>query len=412
MKRIQFYSLIISCNLLATLLMAQQPLLQYEADYHLKAVWQEYLPEHYAINDSIILSAGLSTNMNTLSMNIFVRWMHIDGTILREREILNIDNPEGFSYALPTYDVKSAIDKDFLYIIAVSDEEACASMGEMERAYRFCKVSIADGSVVKDSLVCFNDIRVYQDISTFEGNDTLFLYGSIGYLNQQPKIILSTMTKDFKELSNHEIRTEDTRIIPLGISNDPRAVAGSHHLYGDDYDSQDIWFGEIESDSIRQDFRMKYFDGNILRKSIVLDDREKAFVSYEIPFSVSESSIYLFRDDTLRWNFYKAHFLELEDIRKIGSHYCILESSFGNFQGGKDKIILHYIDEEGFPYGSNEFDTPWIAYAMTGLLIDNYYFAFVFISNDDVLQQVANGEILKEEAHFEYTHVFKLKINE
>jgi hypothetical protein len=396
---------------LASALTAQQPLLQYENDYYLKSTWQEYMPDVYAINDSIILSAGLNTNLNTLSMNIFVRWMHVDGTILMEREIINIDNPDGFSFELPTYDLESAIDEEFIYLISVSESD-CESMGEMKRTYHFSKVNLSDGTVEKDTFLCFDDIRVYQDISTFSGNDTLYLYGSMGYLNLDPKIILTTISKDFTEIESHELHTEDTHLLPLGDQNDPRAVAGSHNPYDSDDENQDIWFGKIVGDSISQDFRMKYFKRDYLRKAVKLDERETAFVSYDVIFAISESSIYLFRDDTLRWNFYNASFIELEDIQKIGDHYCILESSFRNYDDRKDKIILHSIDEEGFPYESKEFDTPWIAFAMTGLLIDTYYFAFVYINDYDVLQQVSDGEIQQEEAHFEYTHVFKLRINE
>ncbi|HZV69531.1 MAG TPA: hypothetical protein VFG10_08305 [Saprospiraceae bacterium] len=391
---------------------AQQPLLQFEDDFYLKSAWQEYMPEAYAINDSIIVTAGLNTNVNTLSMNLFVRWMHVDGTIQRETEILNIENPDAGSYYLPSYRIKSAIDDNFIYLISVAESAGCESIGEMYRTYHFSKVSLSNGMVEKDTFICFDDIRVYQDLSTFPGNDTLYLYGSKGYLNQNPLIILTTLSKDFTEIESHEIQTEDTHLLPLGDQNDPRAVAGSHHPYDDDYENQDVWFGKIEGDSIRQDFSMKYFDRDYLRKSVKLDDRETAFVSYDILFAVSESSIYLFRDDTLRWNFYDASFIELEDIQKIGDHYCILESSFRHDDDRQDKIILHFIDEKGFPYASKEFVTPWIAFAMTGLLIDDYYFAFVYINNYDVFQQVSDGEILIEDAHFEYTHVFKLRINE
>jgi len=412
MKFSLIYRFIIIGNLLATALNAQQPLLQFEDDFQLKSTWQEFMPEVYAINDSIVVSAGLNTNVNTLSMNLFVRWMHVDGTIQREAEILNIENPNALSYGLSSYRPKSAIDDNFIYLIAVSESDGCESMGEMKRTYHFSKVRLSNGTVEKDTFICFDDIRVYQDLSIFPDNDTLYLYGSMGYLNQDPKIILTTISKDFTEIESQELQTEDTHLLPLGDQNDPRAVAGSHNPYDNDYENQDVWFGKIVGDSIRQEFRMKYFNRDYLRKSVKFDDRETAFVSYDIVFAVSESSIYLFRDDTLRWNFYNASFIELEDIQKIGDHYCILESSFRNNDDRQDKIVLHFIDEEGFPYDSKEFDTPWIAYAMTGLLIDKYYFAFVYINDYDVLQQVSDGEILKEEAHFEYTHVFKLRINE
>lgn len=394
------------------MLMSQKPLLLPDDEFHLKRVWQEYMPEVYAINDTIVLSAGLNTNLNTLSMNIFIRWMHVDGSIQREIEILNIDNPDALSYGLSSYRIKSAIDENFIYLTAASNRDDCESTSDMKRTYHFSKVSLSNGTVEKDTFICFDDIRVYQELSTFYGNDTLYLYGSQGYLNQDPKIILTTMSKDFTEITNHEIQTEDTHLLPLGDLYDPRAVAGSHNPYDSDFENQDVWFGRIVGDSIQQDFRMKYFDRDYLRRSIKLDERETAFISYDIAFAVSESSIYLFRDDTLRWNFYDASFIELEDIQKIGNHYCILESSFRDDDDRRDKIILHFLDEEGFPYGNIELNTPWITFAMTGLVIDKYYFAFVYIVDFDVWQQVSDGEILKEEAQFEYTQVFKLKINE
>ena len=177
------------------MLVAQQPLLLLDDEFHLKRVWQEYMPEVYALNDSIVLSAGLNTNMNTLSMNIFIRWMHVDGSIQREIEILNIDNPDAFSYGLSSYRLKSAIDDNFIYLVSAADRDDCESTGEMKRTVHFSKVRLSNGAVEKDTFICFDDIRVYQDLSTFPGNDTLYLYGSQGYLNQDPTIILTTMSK-------------------------------------------------------------------------------------------------------------------------------------------------------------------------------------------------------------------------
>jgi hypothetical protein len=391
---------------------AQPPLLQFESEFYLKSSWQEFMPEVYAINDSIIVTAGLNVNMKNLTMNIFVRWMNVDGTILKEKEILNINNPNGFSYGLPTYRVKSTIDEDYIYIIAASFSDACESMGEMKRTYHFSKVRLDNGTLERDTFICFNDIRVYQDICSFPGNDTLYLYGSMGYLNQGPTIILTTLSKDLTEIVNTEIQTSDTHLLPLGDPDEPRRVTGSHNPYDNDYENQDIWFGRIKGDSIHQEFRMKYFDRDFLRKSLTLDARERAFISYDVLFPAAESSIYLFRDDTLRWNFYNASFIELEDIQKIDDHYCILESSFRHDDYRQNKIILHFIDEEGFPYGSSEHITPWIQFALTGLVIGSYYFAFVYIVDYDILQLVEDGQILKEDANYQYTHVCKFRINE
>ena len=412
MKFNLIYKIFVTANFFLFHLNAQQPLLQFETEFKLKSTWQEYMPEAYAINDSIVLTAGLNTNLNTLSMNIFIRWMHLDGSIQREIEILNIDNPDGHSHALPTYRIESAIDEQYIYIIAASESDDCESMSEMKRTYHFSKVKLSDGTVEKDTLLCFDDIRVYQDLSTYPGNDTLYLYGSMGYLNQDPTIILTTMSKDFTEIANHEIQTEDTHLLPLGDQHDPRAVTGSHNPYDSDFENQDVWFGRIVGDSIRQDFRMKYFDRDYLRKAKKLDERERAFISYDILFPVAESSIYVFRDDTLRWNFYDASFIELEDIHKIRDHYCILESWFRHNDFRQNKIILHFINNDGFPYGYSEHITPWIQFALTGLVIGNYYFTFVYIVDYDILQLVEDGHILKEDSHYEYTHVLKFRINE
>ncbi len=119
MKSLLKCLILITSNILVIGLIAQ-PLLVQEKNFYLNSVWQEYMPEVYSISDSMIVTAGLNTNLNTLSMNIFLRWMHVDGTVVREKEIFNIDNPEGFSFDLPSFNLKSAIDDDFIYLIAVS----------------------------------------------------------------------------------------------------------------------------------------------------------------------------------------------------------------------------------------------------------------------------------------------------
>lgn len=223
------------------------------------------------------------------------------------------------------------------------------------------------------------------------------------------------MTKDLNSIVHQKIRTVDTHIMPLGITGDSRAVAGSHfrHDYYDRENLQDIWFGRIVSDTIHEAYRMDYFASNVLWKSYVLDDREKAFIGYSRTAAFYfESSVFVFRDDTLVWNFYDAWDQELSDFVKIGDQYCVIQSSYRHNDNRLDKIVLHYIDENGFAYDSNEFITPWIQYTMSGLRIADNYFVFVLINDYDEYNAVVNGEKPLEEATYEYTHVFKFRINE
>ncbi|MGB4850425.1 MAG: hypothetical protein WBP41_21035 [Saprospiraceae bacterium] len=406
------YLVLLSSLVYLTPGLGQVALMEYDSAFQLKAAWQEYMPDAFAIDDSMFVMAGLTTNMSSLTVNIFIRWMKTDGTVVREKEIYNLANTDGSSYALNTFYEGSAVDHDFIYVLTASDESDCTISGDMVRAYRLIKVQLSNGELVKDTLFCADNIPVYHDIMTSAALDSIYLYGTIGYLNQNPKRTLTVLSKDLKPRKVYTLKTDDTTIQPVGIKEDPRAVAGSHGVY--DYDlhnTQDIWIGHIVGDSLHQDYTMKYFSENYLFKTFFIDEHEKAFLGLQLIFA-NESSIYLLRDDTLAWNFYDTFYEELTDIKRIGSNYCILQADFRNDNDQKDKIVLHYLDHDGFPYGSDAFTAPWIRFGMNGLLIGPYYFVFVYCSDQDVLQAVIDGQLLVAEGKYEYTHVFKFRVHE
>ncbi len=412
MQYLNKYLVILSSLAYLTPGLGQAALMEYDTAFQLKAARQEYMPDAFAINDSTFVMAGMNTNMVSLTVNIFLRWMKTDGTVVREKEIYNLTNTDTSSYALYTFYEGSAVDHDFIYIIAFADENSCDPTGDMVRAHRLIKVALASGEVTKDTTFCADGIPVYNDIMVSDVQDSIYLYGSIGYLNENPQKTLTVLSKDLKPRKLYKLKTDDTTIMPVGIKEDPRVVAGSHGVYNYDLNNtQDIWIGHIVGDSVHQDYTMKYFSENYLFKTFFIDEHEKAYLGLQL-FFANESSIYLLRDDTLAWNFYDTFYEEITDIKRIGSNYCILQADFRNDNDQKDKIVLHYLDHDGFPYGSDTFTVPWIRFAMNGLLIGPYYFVFVYCSDQDVFQAVVNGQLSVTEAKYEYTHVFKFRVHE
>ncbi|MEP6795820.1 MAG: hypothetical protein ABJB16_15945 [Saprospiraceae bacterium] len=412
MQCLNKYHLLIFSLFSMTRIFGQDALMNYDSAFQLKATWQEYMPDAFALNDSTYVMAGLTTNMSSLTVNIFLRWMNTDGTVLREKEIFDLPNSEGYSYALNTFYKGSAIDHEYIYVLTASDESLCSISGNMVRANRLVKVQLSDGDVLIDTLFCADNIPLYNDIMASALQDSLYLYGTIGYLNENPKKTLTVLSKDLVPRKIYMLKTDDTTILPIGMKEDPRSVAGSHGVYDfDPNNTQDIWMGHIVGDSVRQDYTMKYFSENYLFKTFVIDEHEKAYLALQL-FFPDESSIYLLRDDTLAWNFYDTFYEELTDIQRIGANYCILQADFRDMNDQKDKIVLHYLDYNGFPYGSDAFTAPWIRFAMNGLLIGPYYFVFVYCSDQDELQAVIDNQLPITEARYEYTHVFKFRIHE
>ena len=92
--------------------------------------------------------------------------------------------------------------------------------------------------------------------------------------------------------------------------------------------------------------------------------------------------------------------------------YCIIQFSWRDFDYLKFKATVHYVDENGFPYGSIEFITPWLNFPLNGFVFNDSYYVFLDITNGDVLQAVSDGDLAIEEAQFEYTKVLKFKISD
>lgn len=394
---------------------AQEPLLAFDEELYLKSYWQEYMPDAYTLNDSTILMVGLGVNMSTLTMNFFIRKMTTAGNILFEKEIPIYPNPEGYSFALSTFYGGSTIDSHSVYVISHAPYDSCGIAGDMVRAHRLVKIRLSDGTLERDTLLCFNGIRGFSEINTSAGEDSLYLYGSMGYLNQFPDIILMTLTKDFAFAKEIKLRTVDTHILPLGAQGSSRTVAGSHyrHRRYQMPNSQDIWYGSIVGDTIIEDFRMEYFESHSLYKSFVPDQDEIALIGFsEGSAYYHESVLYLVRNDTLAWNFYNTFYQEISDVVKVGEGYCVIQSSFVEDDDRKDKVVLHTLDHDGFPVRKDAFVTPWIQFAMSGLRAGDAYYVFVYIEDYDELHRVANGEIPLVEGKFGYTHMLKFQINE
>jgi len=392
----------------------QEPIAEYESDFVFKTYWQEHLPDAYQINDSTVLLAGLNVNMVTKSVNFFTRKISTSGIPIGENEIFNFPNPNGYSYLLSSYFQGSVLDQGFLYLLSVSDFDSCWSQGEMFRAYRLVKILVADGTVVKDTVMCLDGIRVFERISTTASKDSLYIYGFLGYVNEKPKTMLWKLTKNLKGFTEDTIESIETTLIPFRGNTDFRMVAGSHYPYEDGLNRnlRDIWYGHLSGTSVMETNKMDYFEDHILFKPIQLDTNETAFIAYNTGFFFDESAVHVFRQDTIAWNFYDVFSQEIADIIKVGDQYLVVQSSYREDDDRKDKIILHSIDHDGFPFAQIERIVPWIQYTLGGLKMKDYYFVFVQIRNRDVLEEVVQGTLPVEEAQYEYTHVFKFRIND
>lgn len=370
------------------------------------------MPDAYALDDGTILMAGLNTNMSTSTVNIFVRRITTDGDVLGELEIFHISNPDRYSFALETFYDGSTVDNDYVYISAAA-RDSCVYTMPNYRSQRFVKVDLNMMTVVQDTVICYEGVRIFGDINASLSEDSLYVYGYLGYLNTYPDIILTTMTKDFRTIKHQKLRTVDTHVMPLEVNGDGRAVAGSHYRHQVDPfadEKQDIWYGRIEGDSIVVEGSIDYYAGNVLWKPFILDSSEKAFLGYGLGAAYDESSICLLRNDTLAWCFYDAYAQELSDLIRIGDDYCVLQASYREEDDRIDRIVLHYLDQDGLVFGSDSYIARWIRWSHGGLRIGSDYFVFVFISDWDVLDAVTNGEIPLEDARREFTHVFKFSI--
>jgi|GEM_PF-6271911 len=393
----------------------QGSLVTYESDWVIKEHWQEHLPDAYIVNDSILMLVGLNVNMISKSVNFFIRWVSTTGQTTRETEILNFPNPNGYSYQLSSYFRGSTRDKDFLYIIAAADIQNCWDQGEMYTAFHLVKINIDDGTLLKDTLLCQDGLRFFHNINTTAQEDSLYIYGFMGYTNETPKTMLWTMTKDFGGITENIIHTVETSLFPIGDTGSSRFVAGTHYPYEDGTKRylRDIWYGELIGNEVTETKRLVYFEEHYLHKVRVLDTTEIAFLAFNYDgFYYDESVIYVLRHDTLAWNFYDFFDQEVEDIFKVKNDYVILQSSFSESDDRKDKILLHSIDQAGFPFAQIEFVVPWIVYAHGGIRLGNHYYVFVQISNRQERQDVVDGIIPLEVAKYEYTHIFKFRVNE
>jgi hypothetical protein len=340
--------------------------------------------------------------------------MKTSGEILGERAIFHIANPGRYSFALSTFYSGSTIDDEFVYVVAAA-RDSCNQVPDSDRSYRFVKVNLETTLVERDTVMCFEGVRIFSGVSTSAIEDSLYVYGNLGYLNTYPEIILTTMSKDFRIMQNQVLKAFDTHVMPLGVHGNSRVVAGSHYRHHAgffDGERQDIWYGRIEDDSIVIENSIDYFAGNVLWKPFILDEREKAFLGYGLGAAYMESSICLMREDTLAWCFYDAYFQELSDLIRIGDKYCVLQASYREDDDRIDRIVLHYLEHDGAVAGSDSFIARWIRSAHGGLRIGDYYFAFIYISDWDEFQAVGDGAILLKDARFEFTHVYKFRINE
>lgn len=392
-------------------LLAQDVPLTFDSAFLVGNTWQEYLPDAYALDDSTMLMAGLNTNMRDLTVNFLLRKMDVNGAAISETEILNFNNPDGFTYAHYTFYAGSTIDADHVYILTGIGTEYCDTPDGMPSAYHLIKVRLSDHLVEKDTIMCYSGHMRFSGISTSATEDSLYLYGRLRNPGQSPVILLTVMTKDFSVAVDYPLRTIDTRMLPLGIPGDSRAVAGSRYGYSSFAPNlQDIWTGRIDNDTIIERSRMEYFEQHVLYKPFVFGDDEIGLLG--IGMSDFETSAYLLRNDTLEWNFHAASFREFSDFIRVGNRYCIVQSSYIESDDRLDRVVLHFLDFDGFAYGREEFITPWISYTHGGLRVGDFYFVFVYISDFDEWLAVVGGDIPLEEAIYEYTHVLKFRVHE
>ena len=146
--------------------LSQEALIEFEKEFFLKTHWQEYMPDVYPVDDTTFVIVGLNVNMLTSTMNIYFKWLNQEGNVMREKEIFNVSNPERWSYKLDDFYYGSTIDHEYIYVLVWSNPDSCAVMGNMIRSHHLVKVDLFDGSLVNDTTMCFDDIRVYHDINT------------------------------------------------------------------------------------------------------------------------------------------------------------------------------------------------------------------------------------------------------
>jgi hypothetical protein len=416
MSRNLFFSCLLILHGSMSEVCAQGDILEYAGEMELKSGWQEYMPDAYVLDDSTWVTVGMNVNMVNLTVNVFFRWLSDQGEVLKEVELFHMNNPDTASWLLSDFYNGSAMDDEFIYVLADITDYPCQDTGSMVRSCRIMKVGRYDGHLERDTVLCLDSVRVFRGIQTSSLEDSIYLFSSVGYVNVNPKTHFSTMPKSLNSFTDYAIKGRRTTLQALNIAGDSRMVAGSENAYyPTDDKKKDIWYGRIEGDTIIKKISLNYFELHFLHRTRILDENEIAILGKgDFGTVYTESSVLLMDHDSLQWNFYDTYYQFVEDVVKIGNKYCVVQVDFRGFDYRKIKIILHFIDPAGIPYSKKEFTMPWLEEwdSLFGQRIGDNYFISGYIANSDAIQAYLDGETSLTDTHWDYTKILKFKLHE